>query len=48
MACIYETENGLCEISGIPCKYVIICTPDTVYVYVDANYNDNEKEQANE
>ena len=46
MTCIYETENGLCEISGIPCKDVIICTPETVYV--DANYNDNEKGQTNE
>lgn len=46
MTCKYETEKGLCEISGVFCKDVIICTPETVYV--DANYNDNEKEQANE
>ena len=32
MACKYETENGICEIAGIPCDKVLLCTAETVYI----------------
>ena len=30
--CKYETENGICEIAGIECSKVPLCTEETVYV----------------
>lgn len=30
--CKYETENGICEIAGILCNKVPLCTPETVYI----------------
>lgn len=30
--CKYIDENGNCEIAGIPCDKVPLCTPETVYI----------------
>jgi hypothetical protein len=30
--CKYETENGICEIVGILCNKIPLCTEETVYI----------------
>ena len=30
--CKYIDENGICEIAGIPCDKVPLCTTETVYI----------------
>ena len=30
--CKYIQENENCEIAGIPCDKVVICTEETVYI----------------
>ena len=37
--CKYETENGICEIAGIPCEKVVLCSEECVYIDKE---NENE------
>lgn len=30
--CKYLDETGICEIAGIPCNKIPLCTPETVYI----------------
>lgn len=39
--CKCKTENGICEIAGIPCDKVPLCTTETIYIDKEDEPNEN-------